>query len=77
MMETHFYMAWANDDKILKSSASGDIFQALENGFLSDGTGCSVYGAWQDNDQFIVTHRGVDGPEDINLLIGSKYYQSE
>ena len=81
MAEMQTYIAWANDKKILKSSASGGIFQALANYFLSDSmacdSGCTVYGAWHDINTFTVKHRGVNSPEDISLLIGSKYYQSE
>lgn len=78
MAET--YIAWASDRRVLMSSASGGIFQVLAKNFLSDSSPedkRSVYGAWQDNIQFAVKHRGVDKPEDVGLLIGSKYYQSE
>lgn len=78
MAET--YIAWANDRRILKSSASGGVFQALAKYFLSGsspGEKRTVYGAWQDNIQFAVKHLGVEKTKDVDLLIGSKYYQSE
>ena len=75
------FIAWANDNRMLETSASGGVFQALAHHFLtgtiSGNSDCTVYGAWQDNLQLSVKHRGVNKPEDIYLLIGSKYYQSE
>ncbi|MBQ9664482.1 MAG: Coenzyme F420 hydrogenase/dehydrogenase, beta subunit C-terminal domain [Oscillospiraceae bacterium] len=80
MAEMQTYIAWANDSNILGSSASGGIFQALAKYFLTglstDDVERTVYGSWQDNQRFEVKHLGVYKQEDVDLLIGSKYYQS-
>lgn len=76
-MKMKSYIAWSRDKKILESSSSGGVFQTIANVFLSKYCGSSIFGAWQDNSQIVVMHREVKTQDDIYLLAGSKYYQSE
>lgn len=61
-----------NKDVLLKSS-SGGVFSALAEIVL--GRGGVVYGAMMD-ENLIVRHIGVETVEDLRLLRGSKYVQS-
>lgn len=62
------------DDKVLKSSASGGAFVAIATYILDKGG--TVFGARYD-DSLQVYHCGIDRIDDLHLLQGSKYVQSD
>ena len=62
------------DEKQLLASSSGGVFVALAEMILADGG--IVFGAAWDTD-FQLRHRAVEHTEDLSLLMGSKYVQSE
>ncbi len=67
------YAVWHRDEDIRKSSTSGGVFSALARNVLSQGG--VVFGAAFDKDIKVV-HVGVDAPEQLYRLQGSKYTQS-
>ena len=68
------YAAWAKDDKLRKRSATAGAFAALAQKVLSEGG--YVCGA-ANVDGIHVKHICIDRMEDIYLLQGSKYTQSD
>lgn len=67
------FAAVANDDELVKKSASGGIYAAMAKKTLDDG-GVAV-GAVLEND-FSVKHELIDSKENLFQLQGSKYSQS-
>lgn len=68
------YAGYINDDTVRLNSSSGGLFTPLAEYVLSQNG--VVYGAAFDNNQH-VQHIRVDSEEDLNLLRGSKYVQSD
>jgi len=68
------FLAQHRDAAIRQHSTSGGAFTALAQVVLSRGG--IVYGAVYD-DQLRVVHRAIERPEDLRLLQGSKYVQSD
>lgn len=67
------YVAYNTDEKIRVRSSSGGVFTLIAENILNDGG--IVYGVAFD-DQWNVVHRRVDNINDLDLLRGSKYVQS-
>jgi coenzyme F420-reducing hydrogenase beta subunit len=67
------YAAWSNRDEILKSSSSGGIFTELALKILDDNG--AVFGAAFDTNLKLL-HTEIDTKDDLPLLRGSKYLQS-
>lgn len=67
------YVAYNTDEKIRERSSSGGVFTLIAENILNDGG--IVYGVAFD-DQWNVVHRRVDNINDLDLLRGSKYVQS-
>ncbi len=69
------YAAWSNDDEVCKRASSGGIFSQLALDILRKGNGV-CYGATftEDNKCF---HIGVERAEDLHLIVGTKYIQSD
>lgn len=67
------YAAFNPDEDILKSSSSGGIFSMIAETILSKNG--VVFGAGY-NDKWEVCHQMVDTKENLSLLRGSKYVQS-
>ncbi len=67
------YVAYNTDEKIRERSSSGGVFTLIAENILNDEG--IVYGAAFD-DQWNVVHRRVDNINDLDLLRGSKYVQS-
>lgn len=72
--ERRVYAAWNSNLQIRRRSSSGGIFHALACQVLEQGG--VVYGA-SFTDDFRVEQRRIDKKEDIILLMGSKYVQSD
>lgn len=68
------FAAWNKNTQILKKSSSGGIFFELAKYILS--IGGVVYGAAFTKD-FLVEQTRIERQEDIILLMGSKYVQSD
>ena len=68
------YAAMVKEVEQRKKSSSGGMFYAIASWILNQGG--KVYGATMDENHQ-VKHIGVDNFEDINLLRGSKYVQSD
>ncbi len=68
------YAARATDEEIILRSSSGGVFSLLASKVLEESG--LVCGAGFD-DAFNVVHRFIDKIEDIPLLTGSKYVQSQ
>lgn len=68
------YVAYISDEKIRMKSSSGGIFTALAN-YILENKG-SIYGAAFDNN-FKVRHIRIDSVNDLGMLQGSKYVQSD
>lgn len=68
------YAAMVKEVEQRKKSSSGGMFYAIASWILNQGG--KVYGATMDENHQ-VKHIGVDHFEDINLLRGSKYVQSD
>ena len=66
--------AQTNYDRILQTSSSGGVFSMLARKVLARGG--VVYGAAFASDFKTVQHRRIDQLEDLALLQGSKYLQS-
>ena len=68
------YAAFNNDEEIRVNSSSGGVFYELAKWIVKkDGI---VFGASYDKD-FNVVHCGIEKEEDIRMLMGSKYVQSD
>ena len=73
----HVYAAAARDDDVISRSASGGAFAVIADKVLNDGGvvyGCALV---FENDRLEPKHIRIDSAEDIHLLQGSKYVQSE
>lgn len=68
------YAAMVKEVEQRKKSSSGGMFYAIASWILNQGG--KVYGATMD-EKHQVKHIGVDNFEDLNLLRGSKYVQSD
>lgn len=68
------YAAMVKDVEQRKKSSSGGMFYAIASWILNQGG--KVYGATMDENHQ-VKHVGVDNFEDLNMLRGSKYVQSD
>ncbi len=68
------YITYLNNDKIRLQSSSGGVFSAVSDEILCSGG--VVYGAAFD-EEFMVRHIRVDSIEDMYMLRGSKYLQSD
>ena len=66
------YAAWCTDDELRSTSTSGGVFAAIAKKVLSDG-GVVVGACMIDS---VVRHRAITSIEDLHLLQGSKYTQS-
>lgn len=73
-IEPQVYAAYAKDEGILKSSSSGGIFQLLAI-YILEQKGV-VYGAAFD-ENLSVCHCRVEAIEELEMLLGSKYVQSD
>lgn len=69
-----FYAGVSFDDKIKAVSSSGGIFSLLAEKIINNGG--VVFGAAFD-ENLVLRHRSVDDLNDLYLLRGSKYVQSE
>lgn len=71
------YVAASKDMQLISESASGGIFAALAKKVIESGG--IVYGAGfcSEKDDLTVKHIGVERIEDLHILQGSKYVQSE
>ena len=67
------FAVWANDAELRKKSTSGGVFAAIAKQVLDKGG--VVFGAALIDNQ--VKHIGIDNIEDLHLLQGSKYAQSD
>jgi coenzyme F420-reducing hydrogenase beta subunit len=72
--DTESFMAFSNNNEVLKTSTSGGIGYeitkfALENGY-------KVIGAYYNNKENRVEHKIIEQVEEIPMLTGSKYLQS-
>lgn len=67
------YACYNKDENIRMKSSSGGIFTSISNKVLNENG--VVFGA-AFNETFEVTHIKVDKEEDLNILRGSKYVQS-
>lgn len=68
------YAAWNKNEDILKLSSSGGVFSVIAEEVLSN-MGV-VYGAAFDKNMILSQHR-VDNCDDLKILRGSKYLQSD
>lgn len=68
------YIAYINDENQRKKSTSGGIFFAIAKNVIQNGG--VVYGAAYDDSMNVVHHR-ADTEEQIEILRGSKYVQSD
>ena len=68
------FVAQAKDQRILEKSASGGIFTAIAQQFIAEG-GIVVGAAYDSN--LNVCHITCSKQEELQLLSGSKYVQSE
>lgn len=71
------YVAFAKEDRVLSTTASGGAFTALAESFLKNGGvvfGCSLESC---DKGFEVKHIKVDNEKELEKLKGSKYIQSD
>lgn len=69
------YAAYNTDDVTRKASSSGGMFGLIAKNIINKGG--VVFGAAFKSDYKSVYHKGVERLEDLPLLYGSKYLQSE
>ncbi|MGM9979716.1 MAG: Coenzyme F420 hydrogenase/dehydrogenase, beta subunit C-terminal domain [Clostridium sp.] len=72
--EVNAYVAYSKNEKIRMKSSSGGLFTMFAEVVLSEGG--VVFGAAFDN-KFLVHHIAIESMEDLEILQGSKYLQSE
>ncbi|MDY4079524.1 MAG: Coenzyme F420 hydrogenase/dehydrogenase, beta subunit C-terminal domain [Clostridium sp.] len=72
--EVNAYVAYSKNEKIRMKSSSGGLFAILAEEVLSEGG--VVFGA-AFNNKFLVHHVAIESMEDLKILQGSKYLQSE
>ena len=68
------YAVYSENDKVRSSSSSGGLFYTLAKHIIENGG--IVYGAAFD-DNLYLNHKGVEAIEDLRMLQGSKYIQSD
>ena len=68
------YAAWNKDENVLNKSSSGGIFGALAKHILEEGG--VVFGAAYSKN-LVVEHVQINSMEELNILQGSKYVQSD
>ena len=68
------YAVYSKDDNVRISSSSGGLFYTIAKHIIENGG--IVYGAAFDENLYL-SHKGVDSAEDLYLLQGSKYIQSD
>lgn len=73
--DLHNFSAWSKDDNLCKQASSGGIFSQLAINLLQKGNAV-VYGAHLTH-QNTVFHIGITNEKDLNLIIGTKYIQSD
>lgn len=69
------YSAWNRDDSIRMKSTSGGVFYALAKTVISQGG--VVVGCAYGKDYKSAYHKIVDKLEDLEEIVGSKYFQSD
>lgn len=70
----HCFATYSKDDKMHFNSASGGLCSEISRQFIKRGG--FVAGSWFNPDKQIVEHTIVDNINDLDLLKGSKYVQS-
>lgn len=70
--KSKFFAAWNEDDDYRINSASGGVFSALAVTVLDSGG--VVYGAAIEG--FTVVHKRITDKKNLNLILGTKYQQS-
>ena len=68
------YAVYSKDDYVRISSSSGGLFYTIAKHIIENGG--IVYGAAFDENLYL-SHNGVESVEDLYLLQGSKYIQSD
>lgn len=68
------YAVYSQNDNVRISSSSGGLFYTVAKHIIENGG--IVYGAALDENLYL-SHKGVDSLEDLYLLQGSKYLQSD
>ena len=68
------YAVYSKNDTVRTSSSSGGLFYTVAKYIIENGG--IVYGA-AFNEKLYLRHKGVDSVEDLSLLQGSKYIQSD
>lgn len=68
------YAVYSKNDKVRASSSSGGLFYTIAKYIIENGG--IVYGAAFDENLYL-RHTGVESAEDLYLLQGSKYLQSD
>ena len=68
------YGGWITDEDVRQDSSSGGAFTALADSVLDEGG--KVYGCYLDSDKKAV-HIGIDSKDQVKILRGSKYVQSD
>ncbi len=68
------YAVYSKDETVRISSSSGGLFYTVAKYIIENGG--IVYGATFDENLYL-SHKGVDSVEDLYLLQGSKYIQSD
>ena len=73
--QSDWYMAWYQNNDVLKNSSSGGAFTAIAEVVLQNGG--VVFGAYYDKETWQLYHKAVTKVDDLNSIRGSKYYQSQ
>ena len=68
------YAAYSKNESVRLSSSSGGLFYTIAKYIIEKGG--IVYGAAFDKDLYL-SHKGVNSLEDLHILQGSKYIQSD
>ena len=68
------FAAYSENESVRLSSSSGGLFYTIAKHIIENGG--IVYGAAFDENLFL-SHKGVDSIEDLHMLQGSKYIQSD
>ncbi len=71
------YAATSNNDIQKKKSASGGIFAAIASYVIEKGGYVCGAAMLHNDDKFIIKHIIIDNQDDLKLLQGSKYVQSD
>ena len=68
------YAVYSKNDNVRSSSSSGGVFHTIATRIIENGG--IVYGAAFDQDLYL-SHKGIESIEDLYILQGSKYLQSD